>query len=93
MVELASVAQAERERREAIEKARSDHAEFITKATAILDRLSVADEEFHREQIRALRALAGQSAGGKVEPAQDALDGLAETRGNGIGNTAAGGVL
>lgn len=92
MIELAKVADAERAHRESIAKARSDHAEFITKATTLLDRLSVADEEFHREHIRAIRSLAVEPAGRKIEQTARQGDQMAETRRDLLGNHAAGAI-
>lgn len=64
MRELAEVAQAERERRHEIEEARRDHADYISRTIALVDRLAVQDEEFHREHIEALRTVSG----GKTDP-------------------------
>lgn len=58
MMDLAEVAAIEKARREQTKEARESHADFIRRASDLLDRLVTQDEEFHREHAEALRALA-----------------------------------
>jgi hypothetical protein len=59
--ELEVVAAVERRRRDQIEQAKADHAEFVTRIGATLDRLAASDADFHREHMDALRSMAGKS--------------------------------
>ena len=58
MRELEVVAEIESRRRQHIEQAKAEHVQFIARIGATLDRLAVSDQEFHRQQMEALRALA-----------------------------------
>lgn len=62
MRELETVAVIERRKRKLIEEARRDHDDFLARIGATLDHLVVGDQEFHRENIEALRQMAGGSA-------------------------------
>lgn len=64
IVSLAEVAAAEKTKRDRINEAKASHAEFINRASAVLDRLSAQDADFHGEYIAALRDLASGAAGG-----------------------------
>ena len=63
IVSLAEVAAAEKAKRDRINEARASHAEFINRASAVLDRLSAQDAEFHGEYIAAIRNLASRNMG------------------------------
>lgn len=63
IVSLAEVATAEKSKRDRIDAARASHAEFINRASAVLDRLSAQDADFHGEYIAALRTLASGPTG------------------------------
>lgn len=57
MVELYEAAAKSKEERELLRKAREEHAQFIQKTAAIASLLELTDEDFHRDQIEALRGL------------------------------------
>lgn len=63
IVRLAEVAVAEKERRDRANAAKANHAEFINRASAVLDRLSAQDADFHGEYIAALRTVASGHMG------------------------------
>jgi hypothetical protein len=60
MIELAQVAQAERERR-LLQEARRSHADYIARAANMATALTVQDEEFHRAAIEAFSRIARPS--------------------------------
>ncbi|TPK59063.1 MULTISPECIES: hypothetical protein [unclassified Mesorhizobium] len=62
MVELATVAAAVKVERDRLKEARKSHAEFIASAARMATALAVSDEEFHRQHIEALGAMALGSA-------------------------------
>lgn len=62
MRELAQVAAAVAEERSRIEAGRAEHARFIAKTAALAARLRHQDEDFHRGNIDALRAMANGSS-------------------------------
>lgn len=59
MIELARVAAAEKAKRERLEEAKKDHADFVTRTARMATALAVQDEEFHREAIEAFSRIAG----------------------------------
>lgn len=93
MVELATVAAAVKAERDRLKEARKSHAEFIAAASRMATALTVSDEEFHRQHIEALGALALGQANRQVGRTSRKGNGAPAHRNRSSGAVDAGGRL